>query len=143
MTQALSSGTIQHGKHFLPMRVYYDVTDSGGVVYYANYLIFAERARTEFLRSVGIEQQKLSDVEHCVFVVRRVQIDYRASAKLDDLLMIETEIIKIRGARLELIQHIKRDEETLVVCDVEIAFIHRDGRPRKIPADLLEKLNTA
>ena len=114
MSHKLSSGTLNQGTHFFPMRVYYDATDAGGIVYYANYLTFAERAH-KALRHLGIHQQQLSEEEHCVFVVRRVQMDYRVPAKLDDLLIIEAEIIKQQGARLNLIQHIKRDGQVLVV----------------------------
>jgi acyl-CoA thioester hydrolase len=129
--------------HSFPLRVYYDSTDAGGMVYHSNYLVFAEHARSEFLRSVGVGQQTLLETEGFLFVVRRLSVDYKAPAKLDDALIVESTVTKLQGARVEFIQNITRDGKILVTLQVEIAFIRSDGVPKKIPADLIEKLTTA
>ena len=123
--------------HRLPVRVYYEDTDAGGIVYHAQYLCFAERARTEFLRRVGIDHRRLLEEEGGLFVVRRATIDFNRPARLDDLLCVETRCRLCRGARLDLRQTIKRDEQTLVSIDVDLAFITPDMRPRRLPARLL------
>jgi acyl-CoA thioester hydrolase len=126
--------------HVFPLRVYYDSTDAGGMVYHANYLVFAERARSEFLRSVGVGQQNLLENENSLFVVHHLTADYKAPARLDDALMVETFLTKIQGARVEFTQNILRDGKILVTLSVEIAFISTEGIPKKIPVDLIGKL---
>ena len=126
--------------HYFPVRVYYNDTDAGGMVYHAHYLTFAENARSEFLRAIGIEQNTLYHVDHCLFVVRRIQVDYKLPAKLDDLLRVESLVTKAQGARVEFLQNIMRDEKILVTLHVEIAFINAKGVPKKIPEGILQKL---
>jgi len=118
-----------------PVRVYYEDTDAGGVVYHANYLRFAERARTEFLRAAGIEQREMRERDGLGFVVRRCTIDFRASAHLDDRLDVVTRITGLRGAALEAVQEVMRDGETepLVVLDLVIACVNARGRPARLP----------
>lgn len=118
-----------------PVRVYYEDTDAGGVVYHANYLRFAERARTEFLRAIGIEQREMRETDGLGFVVRRCTIDFRASAYLDDALDVITRITGIRGAALEAVQEIFRQGEDapLVVMDLVIACVNARGRPARLP----------
>lgn len=120
-------------------RVYYEDTDAGGIVYYANYLKFAERARTEMLRERGIAQSELLAKEHLAFVVRHVEMDLAKPAKLDDLLEIDTEVTRISGASLIMVQHIRRKTTVLAEIKVTIATIHTHTmRPVRIPAFLKE-----
>ncbi|HVO00629.1 MAG TPA: tol-pal system-associated acyl-CoA thioesterase [Candidatus Cybelea sp.] len=122
--------------HRYKLRVYFEDTDAGGVVYYANYLKFAERARTEMLRAAGIEHARMVAEEGLMLVVRHCAADFRRSARLDDELEVETRLSEIAGASLSLAQTIRRDGETLVELSVTVACISREGRPRRIPKHL-------
>ena len=121
----------------LPIRVYYEDTDAGGVVYYANYLKFCERARTEWLRTLGVSQQALIDEQGLAFVVRSVQADYLASARLDDALEVVTRVAMLRRASILFEQQIMRGQELLFTTRVLLASIdlHRQ-KPVAIPASL-------
>lgn len=121
------------GAHLFPVRVYYEDTDAGGVVYYANYLKFAERARTELLRHLGIEHGAPGTGKPMAFVVRHCSADYLKPAKLDDNLQVVTEIDEVRGASLCLSQTIKRDGEDLVRLKVRIASLGAEGRAVRLP----------
>lgn len=123
-------------------RVYYEDTDAGGVVYYANYLKFAERARTDMLRDCGIIQSELTGKYGIFFVVRRAELDLQKPAKLDDMLTVETEVIKIGGASLSMKQVIKRNEsqEILAIINVLIACVSEKFRPTKIPSSVKDSL---
>jgi acyl-CoA thioester hydrolase len=118
-----------------PVRVYYEDTDAGGVVYHANYLRFAERARTEFLRARGVEQREMREIDDFAFVIRRCTVDYRAPAVLDDALEVITRITGVRGAALEAVQEVVRrgESDPLVVLDLVIAGVNRRGRPVRLP----------
>src|SRR5690606_18043544 len=107
----------------LPVRVYYEDTDAGGVVYYANYLKFCERARTEWLRTLGVSQQALIDERGLGFVVRSVQADYRASARLDDALEVITQVAMLRRASILFEQQLVRGQELLFTARVLLASI--------------------
>src|SRR5580698_2435411 len=107
------------GKHSFPVRVYYEDTDAAGVVYYANYLKFAERARTEALRLSGIDQSELMREDKIGFVVRKCVVDYLKPAMLDDLLTIETSLHDISKVSMELRQTVRRGTEILVTMDVK------------------------
>jgi acyl-CoA thioester hydrolase len=120
--------------HRFAVRVYYEDTDAGGIVYHAQYLCFAERARTELLRTVGVDHGQLLQEEGGVFAVRRALVEFHRPARLDDLLVVETSLKGARGARLDLRQEIKRDVQTLVTIDIDLAFITPDLRPRRLPA---------
>ena len=122
--------------HSMPMRVYYEDTDAAGIVYYANYLKFAERGRTEMMRNLGFAHSAVAAEAGLVFTVRRCSADYRAAARLDDMLTVETRIAEIGGATLLLDQQIRRDGETIVAVDVLVACVGRDGRPRRLPPRL-------
>jgi acyl-CoA thioester hydrolase len=119
------------------VRVYYEDTDTGGVVYYANYLKFAERGRTEALRAIGIEQRDFAATEGVQFVVRRVEADFRAPARLDDDLEVVTRTVDIGGASVTMDQAIRRGDETLVALRVHICSVTaegpRAGRPVRLP----------
>ena len=128
------SGRMTGGEHRFPVRIFYEDTDAGGIVYYARYLHFAERARTEILRLAGIEQSKLRDDHGVVFAVRRCEIDYRRPARLDDLVEVRSRLTVLRGARMSAAQSVWRTGEELVRLAVEIAALRGDGRPARIPA---------
>ncbi len=130
-----------------PVRVYYEDTDTGGVVYYANYLRFFERARTEWLRSVGISQHRMTEQENVMFVVKSTAIDYHAPAKLDDQLEVSVAIEKIGRASVNFSQEAWRinDTGTELLCSGQIRVGCIDAatlRPAAIPVDVLEKIKT-
>ncbi|WP_114418303.1 tol-pal system-associated acyl-CoA thioesterase [Marinospirillum perlucidum] len=120
-----------------PLRVYYEDTDAGGIVYYVNYLKFMERARTEWLRTLGWEQADLP----WLFVVRRADTEYRQPARLDDYLQVKTEMASARGARLVFSQSVCRGQELLCQARVEVACVDRESlKPVRLPQDLLAAL---
>ena len=120
----------------LPVRVYYEDTDAAGIVYYANYLKFAERGRTEMLRLAGIHEQSEVRRRHGVaFAVRDCKVDYRQPARLDDLLEVRSRLTGLRGASADMPQEISRDGALLARLDVRIACIGPDGRPGALPGD--------
>jgi acyl-CoA thioester hydrolase len=121
----------------LPVRIYWEDTDAGGVVYHASYLRFLERARTEYLRSLGIEQERLRRDNGVVFVLRDVSMRFVKPARLDDVLQVSAAITQRRGASLTFQQSIERDGQLLVEAQVRAACVEADGfRPRAIPEDL-------
>ena len=122
--------------HSMPLRVYYEDTDAAGIVYYANYLKFAERGRTEMMRELGFAHSRIATETGLVFTVRRCSADYRAAARLDDALIVDTRIMAVGGATLSLDQQIRRDGETIVALDVLVACVGHDGRPRRVPPGL-------
>lgn len=124
------------GTHSFRVRVYYEDTDTGGIVYYANYLKFAERARTEVLRDLGISQSALIAETGVAFAVRRCEADYLAPAKLDDELEVRTSLRALGHASLDLAQTLWRvaDGRELVRLIVRLAVINKDGRPTRLPA---------
>ena len=136
------SGYFNGGKHHFPVRVYYEDTDSGGIVYYANYLKFVERARTEFLRKLGFEQSSGAMNYDSVFVVRSCSIDYINSAKLDDLLEIETEILTVRGATVDMRQEVKKNGTEVAAVQVKIVCLAANGQVKRIPRELTSQLTS-
>lgn len=128
-------------EHHFPVRVYYEDTDSGGIVYYANYLKFAERGRTELLRELGFESQAILDTHGLGLAVRRCHIDYLKPAKLDDMITVKTEIRKVGGASMELHQAINRDEVALAQLEIKLGSVHfESGRPVGLPKELRSSL---
>lgn len=125
--------------HRFDIRVYYEDTDLAGVVYYANYLRFIERARTELLRELGVDQVALRQAEGVVFMVRRCEIRYRAPARFDDLVTVETRIRKLGRVSLDLDQMVLRNSEPLAEAVVNIAMVGPDGRPAR-PSEALRSL---
>jgi acyl-CoA thioester hydrolase len=119
--------------HRQTVRVYFEDTDAAGIVYYANYLKFAERARTDMLRDLGISHAEMMKRDGLVLVVRRCEIDYLRPAKLDDLLTIETEAANLGAASVELLQRVLRGEEILAELKVLVVCIGKNGRPARIP----------
>ncbi len=126
-----------------PVRVYYEDTDSGGVVYYANYLKFMERARTEWLRQLGFEQDELLKKEGILFAVRRVSVDYLRPARFNDELLVSASISKQGRASLTFQQEITTvDGQTLCRGEVQIASLDAARfRPVSLPASILELIN--
>jgi len=124
--------------HSFPVRVYYEDTDSGGVVYYANYLKFMERARTEWLRAAGFEQDDIEARHGLLFAVSEANVRYLRSARFNDLLRIESRIVDVSGVRVTFAQLIRResDGELLVEGSVRVASMDRAGKPRRMPADI-------
>ncbi len=126
--------------HLLPVRVYYEDTDFSGVVYYASYLRFMERGRTEQIRDLGVEQAELFDGEQgLAFAVRRMAIEFLKPARMDDLLTVETQPKEARGATLVLMQRILRADEVLVTAEVTVACVG-GGKARRIPDGLRRRL---
>ncbi len=124
-----------------PVRVYYEDTDAGGVVFYANYLKFFERARTEMLRNLGVEQDQLIKEQQLIFVVRSVQVDYLKPAHFNEQLNVSATIVQIKRASLSFEQLITRDNSLLCKGNVRIACLDAKlMKPKIIPDYLLEKL---
>ena len=134
------SGTIEEGTHRFTVRVYYEDTDSGGIVYYANYMKFAERARTEMLRLAGINQTEMASRYGMSFAVRDCAIDFRRPAHLDDLLEVRSHLVGLAAASLSAVQAIWRESEELARLDIRVACLGRDGRPARIPATFRQAL---
>ncbi len=120
----------------IDIRVYYEDTDHGGVVYYANYLKFMERARSEFLRSAGLELDTIEQQYSVLFAVTEAHVRYLAPARFNDLLSVESSITRLRGARLTFHQQIyrKQDRKLLTKADIHLACIDRSGKVCRIPA---------
>ena len=118
------------------LRVYYDDTDSAGVVYHANYLKFAERGRTEMLRALGLDQRSLRDEDGVVFAVRRCHVEYLLPAALDDALEVESQVTEVTGATLEVAQSVRRDGRELARLAVTLVCLTHQGRATRWPARL-------
>jgi acyl-CoA thioester hydrolase len=118
--------------HIFTCRVYYEDTDLAGIVYYANYLKFIERARSEWVRTLGVDQVALKE-QGIVFAVRRVEADYISPAKFDDVLTIETEMVSKTAARLILDQRVLREGGELFRASVTLVALTPDGRPTRLP----------
>jgi acyl-CoA thioester hydrolase len=132
------AGEITPSGHRLVARVYYADTDFSGVVYHARYLEFLERGRSDFLRLAGVHHTELADGKHgerIVWVVRRMEIDFVAPARIDDILTIETRAERISGARIFMAQQLRRGEDLLVRAKVEAAIVGESGRPRRFPKE--------
>lgn len=125
-----------------PIRVYYEDTDAGGVVYHGNYLKFMEQARTEYLRALGFSQEAMRKEDKTGFVVRSIAIKFHQPARLDDLLDLKTQLKKTGGASLLFAQEIFKDEHLLCQAEVNIACLNlNNGKPQSIPTLLKAKLN--
>ena len=118
----------------LPVRIYFEDTDSGGVVYHSNYLKFLERARTEWLRNLGIDQRYLKNIEHIMFVVHRINIQYKLPARFNDDLIVKSELVEIGCSKVIFKQMIYRDHEMLIDATVDVACIDSEKfKPVRIP----------
>jgi acyl-CoA thioester hydrolase len=127
----------------LDLRVYWEDTDAGGVVFYANYLKFFERARTEWLRAVGVGQQQLKHDAGLIFIVVGADIRYHAPARLDDVLRVDVRLVQAGPASLLLAQRAQRAGTLLATAQVRIGCVHADTwRPHRLPPALLAALNS-
>ena len=133
------SGTITNGIHHLPIRVYYEDTDFSGYVYHSNYLKFCERARSDFLRVLGVDQNAMF-ASGGAFVVRRMMCDFLKPAKFDDILTVESSPGEAKGARFEISQRVLRGDDVLFTADVTAVLIDQNGRPKRLTPDLLAAL---
>jgi len=124
-----------------PVRVYYEDTDAGGVVYYANYLRFLERARTEWLRALGFEQTGLAAVHRVVFVVRSISLEFLKPSRIDDSLEVTVEPVETGASRIDLAQRVARDAQDLVTARVTLACVNTDTfRPVRIPGPVIARI---
>ena len=128
-----------HENFFHKLKVYYEDTDSGGVVYYANYLKFLERARTEALYSIGYSNKKIKDDFDALIIVKACNIEYKRSAHLEDELNIRSFVKSITKTSFFMNQIITRDNDTIVEAQVHLVFINKDGKPVKIPDEIYSK----
>ena len=127
--------------HRFAIRVYYEDTDAGGVVYHANYLRFAERARTEALREAGVPHSDMVAIHGLMFMVRRVKLDYLAPARLDDSLTVSTIPLGVKGASVDLLQSVWRGETILAEAEIQLACVQvASGRAGRIPPRWREAL---
>lgn len=137
------AGRIEGETHVLPVRVYFEDTDCGGVVYHANFLKFCERGRSDFIRLLGIDHQSLANPEQgepAVFVVRRIEIDYLKPGRMDDLLEVVTSCAEIGNASLVLAQEVRREGTVLVRAKVSVVLVSRSGKPQRIGAVVRDAL---
>jgi len=134
-------GYFKGREHYYPVRVFYEDTDFSGVVYYANYLRFLERARSSFFRLAGIGHAELLERDPALaFVIRKINLDYKRSARIDDALSVMTTYDTFKGARLMVTQKIYRGDDLLLTADSEAACIDLTGRPKRAPKEMMEKL---
>lgn len=119
--------------HEFRTRVYYEDTDLAGIVYYANYLKFIERARTEWVRELGIDQAEVKARDGIVFAVRRIEADYLSPARFDDLLLIRTFPVEVRGAQLTVEQQVLHEGQRLFLARVTLVALKENGRPARLP----------
>ena len=122
--------------HRHPLRVYYEDTDLAGIVYYANYLKFIERGRSEWVRARGVDQGRLKAETGIVFAVRRVEADYLRPARFDDELVVTTDLRGLGGARIDLWQEVLRGQERLFTAAVTLVCLGPEGKAHRLPADL-------
>lgn len=127
--------------HRLPVRVYYEDTDLAGIVYYANYLKFIERGRSEWIAALGIDQMELRARQGVVFAVRRVEADYLRPARFGDDLVVETRLSAIGGARIVLEQAVLRSGERIFQAEVTLVCLSEDGHAHRLPAEVRARLS--
>ena len=118
------------------LKIYYEDTDSGGVVYYANYLKFTERATTNLINDLGYSLKKLNDDHDCLFIVKKLNCDYVHSARLEDELIVQSKFLKINNASFELEQNILRNNQIIFTSEIIMVCVSPLGQPKKIPQDL-------
>lgn len=131
------AGRIEGNTHILPVRIYFEDTDCGGVVYHANFLKFCERARSDFIRLLGIDASRLANPQNgepSIFVVRHVEIDYFRPGRMDDLLEVVTTCAEIGSASLKLRQDVMRDSVKIVSALVTVVLVGRSGKPQRLGA---------
>lgn len=138
------AGRLAQGEHILPLRIYHEDTDFTGLVYHGAYVRFMERARSDMLRLLAISQRALAEEgEAAGFVVRRMTLDYRRPARIEDVVEVKTVAIALKGASITLYQTVWRGEDYLVGALVQVALVTQDGRPLRLGAALRDKLAEA
>ena len=133
-----ADGVMRGTTHLFPLRVYFEDTDVAGIVYYANYLRFIERARSDLLRLIGVDQRGALEGGEGVYAVAEISVKYHAPAKLGDDLLVLTGIEAVRGASVLIHQRVMRGDQLLADARVTAAFLTPDGRPRRQPAEWVE-----
>ena len=128
-----------HDNFFHKLKVYYEDTDSGGVVYYANYLKFLERARTEALYSIGYSNKKVKDDFGSLIIVKSCNIEYKKSAYLEDVLTIRSFVKSISKTSFSMSQIITRGDDKIVDAQIQLVFVDTKGKPKKIPEEIYSK----
>ena len=128
-----------HENFFHKVKVYYEDTDAGGVVYYANYLKFLERARTEALFSIGYSNKKIQDIFNSLIIVKSCNIEYKKSAYLEDQLKVSSFVKSISKTSFFMNQIITKEEDVIVEAQVHLVFVNNDGKPVKIPEEIYSK----
>ena len=128
-----------HENFFHTVKVYYEDTDSGGVVYYANYLKFLERARTEALFSIGFSNKKVKEIFNSLIIVKSCNIDFKKSSHLEDELIIRSFVKSISKTSFFMNQIITKDKEDIVEAQVHLVFVNKEGKPVKIPDEIYSK----
>jgi len=128
-----------HENFFHKLKIYYEDTDSGGVVYYANYLKFLERARTEALFSIGFSNKKIKETFNSLIIVKSCNIEYKKSAHLEDELTVRSFVKSITKTSFFMNQIITKGEETIVEAQVHLVFVSNEGKPVKIPEEIYSK----
>ncbi len=134
------SGHVTDGVHHLAIRVYFEDTDFTGIVYHANYLKFCERGRSDMLRLAGIHHSDLAR-QDLHFVVRHIECDFRASARIDDVIDVETSLKRATGAKLVLAQLVRLGDQVLFEAHVTLALINQAGRPQRIPPEMMHAMS--
>ncbi len=140
------SGTLHANSHSLTERVYFEHTDFSGVVYHTRYLDFLEHGRSDYVRLLGVHHHEMSAGaygESLAFAVHRMEIDFKGAARIDDILTVETDRGDLKGLRLTFNQRILRDDDLLLQAVVTVVLMNNDGKPRRFPKELLEKLGIA
>ena len=127
--------------HALPLRVYAADTDASGIVHHAQYLVFAERARSEMLRAHDLAANTLGDVAAGYWIVRRAALTFRTPARLDDMIAVQSRVIGVRGASCDLEQRAVRGAEVLAEMAITVAYLTADGRPRRQPPEWRARLD--
>ena len=128
-----AEGRFEGSEHRFPLRVYFEDTDLSGVVYYANYLRYMERARSDMLRLAGVDQRGTFEAGGGFYVVADLAIRYRKPARLDDALIVASRLVEVRAASCRIHQTVRRDDDVLTEAEVVAAFLAPDGRPRRQP----------
>jgi acyl-CoA thioester hydrolase len=144
---APATGIFDGQLHRFPVRIYYEDTDLSGIVYHANYLRYMERARSDWIRQLGMDQRAfIEDAQSTFFVIRNIQMDFVAPARLDDILIVESTVLEMGGASSRLRQTIVRVQETdeqtrLTDAVVRVAFVGGDGKPKRLPKELQSRMS--
>jgi acyl-CoA thioester hydrolase len=139
---AMNEGRFEGKVHILPVRIYYADTDLSGIVYHANYMVYMERGRSEFFRAAGIARlAQLDSPEPTAWTLRKVQIEYLKPARIDDLIEVHTMLTELSGARMNADQNVYLNGEMLTRSAIEACVITLDGKPRRIPQDIRDKLS--